>query len=161
MKFVLHHDETAYLTRIRELAFLANALVAGSSVQSRPFTPQEASDAAACICNLGLECWPARWPAATSQGGSSPRELDTAMPPDALLVDHDLVTAFEVGWSVLHQDVSLFVADQLMSTLADLQCVDADTRQDSARCGASSRRSARPAHRGSHAAPPTYSRYST
>ena len=67
MEFVLHHDETAYLTRSRELAFLANTLLAGSSVQSRPFTPQEASDAAACICNLGLECWPARWPGATSQ----------------------------------------------------------------------------------------------
>jgi hypothetical protein len=129
MEFVLHHDETAYLTRSRELAFLANTLLAGSSVQSRPFTPQEASDAAACICNLGLECWPARWPGATSQGASSPRELDTAMPPNALLVDHDLVTAFEVGWSVLYQDVSLFVADQLMSTLADLDGVDADTRR--------------------------------
>ncbi len=128
MEFVLHHDETAYLTRSRELAFLANTLLAGSSVQSRPFTPQEASDAAACICNLGLECWPARWPGATSQGASSPRELDTAMPPNAFLVDHDLVTAFEVGWSVLYKDVSLFVADQLMSTVADLQCVDADTR---------------------------------
>ena len=58
MAFVLHHDETAYLTRSRELAFLANTLLAGSSVQSRPFTPQEASDAAACICNLGLERWP-------------------------------------------------------------------------------------------------------
>ena len=128
MEFVLHHDETAYLTRSRELAFLANTLLAGSSVQSRPFTPQEASDAAACICNLGLECWPARWPGATAQGASSPRALDTAMPPNAFLVDHDLVTAFEVGWSVLYQDVSLFVADQLVSTLADLQCVDADTR---------------------------------
>ena len=51
------------------------------------------------------------------------------MPPDAFLVDHDLVTAFEVGWSVLYQDVSLFVADQLISTLADLDCVDADTRR--------------------------------
>ena len=68
MEFVLHHDETAYLTRSRELAFLANTLLAGSSVQSRPFTPQEASDAAACICNLGLECWPARWPGATFAG---------------------------------------------------------------------------------------------
>ena len=129
MKFVLHHDETAYLTRIRELAFLANTLVAGSSVQSRPFTPQEASDAAACICNLGLECWPARLPDTTSQGASSPRELETAMPPDAWLAGHDLLTAFEVGWSVLYQDVSLFVADQLMSTLADLRCADAETRQ--------------------------------
>ena len=129
MEFVLHHDETAYLTRSRERAFLANTLLAGSSVQSRPFTPREASDAAACICNLGLEYWPARWPGATSHGASSPRELDTAMPPDAFLVNHDLVTAFEVGWSVLYRDVSLFVADQLMSTLADLHCVDADTRQ--------------------------------
>jgi hypothetical protein len=128
-EFVLHHDETAYLTRSRELAFLANALLAGSSVQSRPFTPQEASDAAACICNLGLDCWPARWSGAPSPGASSPRERDPAMPPNAFLVAHDLVTAFEVGWSVLHQDVSLFVADQLVSTLADLHCVDADTRR--------------------------------
>jgi Family of unknown function (DUF6178) len=112
MQFVRHHDDTAYLTRSRELAFIANTLLAGSSVQSRPFTPQEASDAAACICNLGLE-----------------RELDTARPPNGFLVDHDLVTAFEVGWSVLYTDVSLFVADQLISTLADLDCVDADTRR--------------------------------
>ena len=129
MEFVLHYDETAYLARSRELAFLANTLLSGSSVQSRPFTPQEASDAAACICNLGLECWPAEWPGATQHAASSPRELDSAMPPDAFLVDHDLVTAFEVGWSLLYQDVSLFVADQLTSTLADLQCVDADTRR--------------------------------
>jgi uncharacterized protein DUF6178 len=129
MEFVMHHDETAYLTRSRELGFLANTLLAGSSVQSRPFTPQEASDAAACTCNLGLECWPAVRPGAISQGASSPRELDTAMPPNAFLLDHDLVTAFEVGWWVLYRDVSLFVADQLMSTLADLHCVDADTRR--------------------------------
>ena len=109
MEFVRHHDETAYLTRSRELAFLANTLLAGCSVQSRPFTPQEASDAARCICNLGLEC-------------------DTAMPADAFLVDHHLVTAFEAGWSVLHRDVSLFVTDQLISTLADLDRADADTR---------------------------------
>jgi hypothetical protein len=128
MKFVMRHDETAYLTRSRELAFLANTLIAGSSVQSRPFTPQEASDAAACICNLGLEGWPARWPGATPHGPGSPRELDTAVPPDAFLVDHDLVTAFEAGWLVLYQDVSLFVADQLVSMLADLPGVDADTR---------------------------------
>ena len=111
MEFLLHHDETAHLTRSRELAFLANTLVAGCSVQSRPFTPEEASHAAACICNLGLECWPA------------------ATPPDGFLVDHDLVAVFEVGWSVLYRDVSLFVADQLMSTLADLHGVDADIRR--------------------------------
>ena len=114
MEFALHHDEAAYLARSRELAFLANMLLAGTSVQSRPFTPTEASDAAACICNLGLECWPP--------------SLGVGEPPDALLVAHDLVMVFEAGWSMLYRDVSVFVADQLASTLADLPCADADTR---------------------------------
>jgi hypothetical protein len=38
------------------------------------------------------------------------------------------VTAFEVGWSVLHQDVSLFAAEQLISTLAEIDRVDRDIR---------------------------------
>jgi hypothetical protein len=114
MEYLLHHDEAAYLTRTRELAFLANTLQAGSSVQRRAFTPQEASDAAASICNLGLECWPA------SSAGA-------AIDSDAFLVEHDLLAAFETGWLVLYEDVSLFVADQLVATLAGLRCVDADT----------------------------------
>ena len=135
MEYVRDTHETAYLTRSRELAFLANALLAGCSVQSRPFMPQEASDAAAGICNLGLEHWPAGWPSATS-GASSPHPHDTAtatppdtFPPDSFLIDHDLVTAFEVGWSVLHQEVSLFVAEQLISTLDNLHCVDRDIQR--------------------------------
>jgi len=149
MAYVRDTHETAYFTRSRELAFLANTLLAGCSVQSRPFTPQEASDAAAGICNLGLEYWPARWPSVTSPGASTlsgPHPHDTAnhlrqgsggqaatppdtFPPDSLLIDHDLVTAFEVGWSVLHQDVSLFAAEQLISTLTDVDCVDRDIRR--------------------------------
>jgi len=35
-----------------------------------------------------------------------------------------------VGWSVLYQDVSLFVADELVSTLTDLHSVDTDTERD-------------------------------
>ena len=144
MEFLRHHDETAYLTRGRELAFLANTLQAGASLQSRPFTPQEASDAAACICNLGLECWPAipqvdctnqfrsgRSVVATANTRANQRAARSGSPPyipvDAFLVEHDLVAVFELGWSVLHRDVSLFVADHLMSTLAELQCDDADT----------------------------------
>ena len=99
---VRNTDETAYFKRRRELAFLANTLVAGCSVQSRSFTPQEASEAAASICNLGLEY------------STAPR---------------DLVTAFEVGWSVLHREVSLFAADQLISTLVAVDCVDRDVRR--------------------------------
>ena len=98
----LDRGETAYLTRSRELAFLANTLQAGCSVQSRPFTRREAADAAACVSNLGLEC-------------------------DTELMEHDLVAAFENGWSVLHRDVSLYVGAQLSSILAGLECVDADT----------------------------------
>ena len=101
MEFVLHHDEPAYLARTRELAFLANTLLAGSSVQSRPFTPQEASDAAACICNLGLECGPA------------PRRVPRGSRP------RDGVRSGLVG---AVPDVSLFVADQLISTLTDIDC---------------------------------------
>jgi hypothetical protein len=46
--------------------------------------------------------------------------------PDAFLVDHDLVTAFEAGWAVLHADVSMFVAERLIVTLGDLQCGDGE-----------------------------------
>jgi hypothetical protein len=133
MAYVRDAHDTACITRSRELAFLANTLLAGSSVQSRPFTPQEASDGAAAICNLGLEYWPRRWPSLTSPVAPDVPTAASAqvgtVPPDALLIDHDLVTAFEVGWSVLHQDVSLFAAEQLISTLTDLDCVDRDIRR--------------------------------
>jgi hypothetical protein len=129
MDFVLLRDERTYLARTREHAFLANILLAGSSVQARPFTPKEASDAAAAICNLGLDCWPARWPGPLPPGPALPQDRDRRQAADAFLVDHDLVTAFEVGWSVLYQDVSLFTADRLVSVLSDLRCVDADIRR--------------------------------
>ncbi len=147
-EYVRDADETAYFMRSRELGFLANTLLEGSSVQSRPLTPAEASEAAASICNLGLEYWPARWPGLTSDDASWPQAHDAVnsrppasarsaqprlvdadtFPPHSFLVDHDLVTAFEVGWAVLHQDVSLFVAQQLISTLDELHGVDRDIR---------------------------------
>jgi hypothetical protein len=63
--------------------------------------------------------------------GASPRDDDTASAkptdtflPDSFPIDGDLVTAFEVGWSVLYQDVSLFVAQQLIATLESLRSGD-------------------------------------
>jgi hypothetical protein len=103
-------DAAAYLTRTRELAFLANSLVAGCAIQDRAFTPEEASEAAVSICNLGLERWPVP---------------DTDVP-----VDRDLVTAFELGWSLLHTGVCMFTAGQLVATLKTLQCVDADIQRE-------------------------------
>ena len=94
----------AEFARGRALAFLANVLIAGCSIQSRRFTPQEASDAAASICKLGCEY--------------------SSVPSD-----QDVVAAFEVGWSVLHHDVSLFVAEQLISILTDVDSVDRDIRR--------------------------------
>jgi len=85
-----------------ELAYLANTIIAGCSIQGRPFTTREASDAAAAICNLGLDNWPEPWR------------------------DRDLVTAFQVGWTVLHRDVCMFVAERLIGIAADIRCRDRD-----------------------------------
>jgi hypothetical protein len=125
IEYVRESDDTLYLARSVELAFLANTLVAGCSIQSRSFTPQEASDAAAGICNLGLEHWPARWP---ERVAPSTADLDVTV-PDTFLMHHDLVSAFEVGWAVLHEDVSMFVAEQLLFALSNLRCTDADIQE--------------------------------
>ena len=125
MEYVRDSDDTLYLARSHELAFLANTLVAGCSIQSRSFTPQEASDAAVGICNLGLEHWPARWPEPVAPSAA---DLDVTL-PDTFLMHHDLVSAFEVGWAVLHEDVSMFVAEQLVVALSNLRCSDADIQE--------------------------------
>lgn len=85
-----------------QLAFLANTIVAGCSIQGRPFTAREASDAAAAICNLGLENWPSPWS------------------------DPDLVIAFQVGWAILHRDVCMWTAERLIDVLAAIRCDDRD-----------------------------------
>jgi hypothetical protein len=97
--YVGSHPESA-----PHLAYLANAIVAGCSIQARPFTPHEGSEAAAAICNLGLENWPPHW-----------HEVD-------------LVTAFQVGWTVLHRDVSIYAAERLIEVIAGLRCGDRDVR---------------------------------
>jgi hypothetical protein len=126
IEYVRDNDDTLYLARSHELAFLANTLAAGCSVQSRSFTPQEASDAAAGVCNLGLEHWPARWP---DSHATSEADLNMAL-PDTLLMHHDLVSAFEVGWAVLHEDVSMFAAEQLVFALSSLRCSDSDIQKE-------------------------------
>ena len=128
MAYVHDTDQGAYFARSRELAFLANALLGGCSVHGRPFTVQEARDAAVGICNLGLEVWPARWPE-TGVDATRTSTLTAAL-PDTFLIDHDLVTAFEAGWSLLHEDVSMFVAGRLIATLADLRSIDAASQRD-------------------------------
>lgn len=101
-------SEDAVLARGEELAFLANTLMTGCALQTRAFAMQEAADAAAAICNLGLESWPAPL-------------------GDNHLVEHDLISAFGIGWTVMHRDVSMFVADQLISVIDALPKHDATT----------------------------------
>jgi Family of unknown function (DUF6178) len=113
LEFALDHDHAAYSARNEELAYLANTLMAGCSIQARPFTAQEASDAAIAICNLGLENWPPHWLPANATA-----------PPISFLVDHDLVSVFQVGWVVLHNDVGMYAAEQLIAVLDRLRCND-------------------------------------
>ncbi len=113
MQFVLDCDQDAYSAREKELAYLANTLMAGCSIQARPFSVQEASDAAIAVCNLGLENWPRHWLPAKA----------TAL-PDSFLVNHDLVNVFQVGWKVLHVEVSMYAAEELIRVLTSLRCDD-------------------------------------
>ena len=115
MRHLGAHDAETFDERMKELAFLAGALVAGCSLGDRPFTPREAQDAAIAVCNLGLEQWP----------GAG---IDAPLPDD-FLKTQKLVAVFETGWAVLHEQVSLFVADRLIATLRDLRCHDLDTRR--------------------------------
>ncbi len=120
MAHLQHTHAPAYDERAWELAFVTNALMSGCASQTRPFTAEEASAAAVSTCNLGLEHWPERWPALEG------RHADGAALPDDFLERHDLVTAFEVGWSTLHQDVSQLVVQRLLATIEALRCTDPD-----------------------------------
>lgn len=82
--------------------FLANALVAGCPIQGRAFTPKESADATEAICALGREHWPASWG------------------------EPDLLAVFQVGWTVLHRDVAMHAAGQLIEILGALRSGDSD-----------------------------------
>jgi hypothetical protein len=109
MECVFASNPAAYHERNQELTFLANALMAGCSVFERPFTIQEAWDAAVGVCNLGL---------------------DRDSLPDGFLVEHDLLAEFEAGWRQLHEQVSLFVTDRLIGALEANRTVDSEMQYD-------------------------------
>jgi hypothetical protein len=115
MRAVFERDPAAHSTRQAELAWLSNALVAGCRVDERALTTQEAADAVVATCNLGLESWPAAW-------------RNGAPLPDDFLVGQDLVTVFQVGWTVLHDDVCAYTVSALMSVLASLPPHDPETQ---------------------------------
>jgi hypothetical protein len=127
MEFAREHDPAAFEARGRELAYLANALVAGCSIQGRTFTNQEGSDGAVAICNLGLENWPRHWVESGPVSVHAGNETDVTL-PDSFLVEHDLVSVFQVGWSVLYDEVCMAVAGRLVQMLPHLKPQAPDTQ---------------------------------
>jgi hypothetical protein len=103
MAFLFDRDPVAYAARTEEIAFLANTMMVGCSIQARALTAEEASNAAVATCNLGLE---------------------TLAPGNGFLVEHDLIGVFQAGWTVLHDDVAMYAAERLAEILKDLRCSD-------------------------------------
>jgi hypothetical protein len=105
MRLVFDRDQVAYGERNFELAYLANVLMSGCSIQGRPFTPKEAADASVAICSLGLEQLPER---------------------SDYLVGHDLIGAFQLGWTTLYEQACVYSAKALVDCLAEVRLADSD-----------------------------------
>jgi len=120
LQFVGDYNAGTCAARTQEFAYLANTLAAGCSIQERPFTAREASDAILAVCNLGLEQWPAEWLAKKARPAASVHDAGPALPED-FLVDHDLISVFEVGWTALHRHVSMYAAERLIQILTGLR----------------------------------------
>src|SRR3989442_12214352 len=103
-----------------EFAYLANLIVAGSTIQSRSVAAEEASNAAVAVCNLGLENWPVHWLAGEVRRGLSVTQAGMELPED-FLIRHDLGSVFQVGWTGLHEDVCRYAADTLIHFLTSVQ----------------------------------------
>lgn len=114
--------------RERELAFLANTLMAGCSLQGRRFTPTEAAHAAAAVCRLGRAADTGHVPTQSETDRQEPRTDATehGLARRDRPWQGDLIAAFEAGWSMLYARVSLAVAQRLVDVLADLACADPD-----------------------------------
>jgi hypothetical protein len=65
-------------------------------------------------CNLGLENWP--------------RTLGRAVLPRNFLLNQDLVSVFNLGWSLLFENVSLHTARRLVDIISALECRDTELR---------------------------------
>lgn len=115
LQVVQRHDGSAYSRRMDELGYLGNVLIAGCSFNSRGFGAAEAPDAVFAVCNLGLENWPRHW--------RSPEKSE-----QEFLIGQDLVTMFRVGWTVLYEQVSLYVARRLAEILSELTFGDAEVQ---------------------------------
>ncbi|HXW04219.1 MAG TPA: DUF6178 family protein [Vicinamibacterales bacterium] len=127
LQFARDHDADAYAMRSAELAYLANVIVAGSTIQSRAVAADEATKAAVAVCNLGLENWPVHWLSRDARRGPPAAAGGTQLPED-FLIHHDLVRVFQVGWAVLHEEVCMYSAGALVGLLTSVRCADGYVR---------------------------------
>ena len=118
MRFLREFNHAAFALRSDELSYLVNALASGCSIDARSLTVPEASDAAVAACNLGLQNWPAHWRAGAVRL------------PEDFLVGQDLIAVFQVGWTVLHENVCMYAAKQLIDILKHLDCADKESARD-------------------------------
>lgn len=130
MQFVSEHDEDAFAKRNEELGYLANVLVSGCSFNSGQFSTADAQDAVVATCNLGLENWPRQWLAVSNTSKDGLTTAGDSLLPSDFLLRYDLVTVFRVGWSVLYEQVVVYVARRLMEILSELSSHDSDLHAD-------------------------------
>jgi hypothetical protein len=127
MQVACDRDAAAFSMRSQEIAYLANTILVGCSIQMRPPSPQQASDAAVAVCNLGLENWPHRWLTRQTRRGSAQPDAGSVLPDD-FLIEHDLVSVFQVGWTVLYRHVCMYSAERLIRILTRLRSADSETQ---------------------------------
>jgi hypothetical protein len=96
-----------HATRMRELGYLGNVLVAGCSMDRRALRPVEAASATVATCNLGLGKILDRF--------ANPTLALQATPADKL---------FRIGWNILFHDVVLSAASTAEALLAAHRSTD-------------------------------------
>jgi len=94
---------------VEQLAFLAGVLLEGGQVHDRAFTVAESSDAAAALCNLGLEVLALHPPRTVPNRRGSPSVEDAA-----------LIRAFTVGWRTIHESLCAGALQALLQVLSNV-----------------------------------------
>jgi hypothetical protein len=91
IRTLARRDPLLHAERMQELAYLANVLLAGCSLEGRALRPVEAARAVTATCNLALE-----------------QELTRASSaPSALVEQHHADGLFRMGWRLLQQALGL------------------------------------------------------
>jgi hypothetical protein len=115
-------DPVLYAERLRELAYLANVLLAGCGLEGRRFRAVEAAEAVVATCSLGLDHLLEAEPAAR-------REAEVAERAAARVSADGAVKLFGIGWNILHHDLALRAARALLDALGRSQAEPAVARK--------------------------------